>query len=641
MKIWLKSVILIWLGVCLLACTSVVEPEAPPSSPTSPPSPTLTSLPQETPVAAPTVSPSPTATVRPTLAPSPTPTRQIDPDTASVSYVERPAWRALLGWPDECEEMYGRFTHQPQDDGDIFVYPVADGQYLAFVTCNIGPYWVEERVYWLDERADPPAAHPLTVPELIQDDAPERGLREVDALHGAFPTYHPDTQTLTNLHAYRGFKDCGIYYKYHLEGARFVLDEARYRDCVDSSETDPSVLNANEWPVIYPLPLVANLSRKVESLPSDLPGEITRLEALPDGGLRLLTTDGYALLRAGAWQPYFLLPSQRFIGVDAAGRVWFFLEEAPSTIFYWDSLAGDQSGSTLIHADAGWMPLDDPATLEGRGVITDDQGQVWLATEQDVRVFAGGRWTIYTQDTLRMPVSSPEVLLDFTLVFAADKKQIWVGECDWSGAGPEGGGGARWLNTVEFAAGEGGWAGAQAYTSRGCVTAITADAGNVWIGTGSGIVLHFDPARKYEQFLLPAPEDYRLGHAVALMLGPDGAPWILATLLPSVCGGASCESTMGALYHFQDGTWIEVTELPDYPAVLSTSTQPVLFDRAGTPWLFIGGTPVRITDGHLEQLPAAGLNVLAATADAARQIWMIAQAEEDSSPALWVLESDK
>ncbi len=449
---WHRSALyLLLLGSCLLACTGVPVPGA---SPLPPPGFTPTS--------------------------TPTP----DEGVTDITYAERPAWRALLGWPEECEELYGRFTRQPQDDGGVTVYPVADRQFLVFVTCNLGPYWVEARVYWLDRRTSPPTAHSLTVPELIQDDAPARGLHAVDVLHGAFPSYDPATQTLTNLHAYRGPKDCGVFYRYHLEDARFVLDEVRAHACDDAA----APIFYDEWPLVYPLTTTAHADpfRQVVPVPADLQGQITRLEALPNGDLRLLTTAGYALFHAGAWQPYFLAPSQHFIGVDGAGRLWFFPEESPATIFYWDSASAGQGGSTYVRADAGWLPPADPDALERRGVLTDGQGQVWLATEEDVRVFADDRWTIFTRATLGMPpASDADLLTEFTLAYSEERQQIWVGVCDWS-EGPTGGGGARWLDTAAFAAGNVAWRGAQSPVGGGCVTAIAPDgAGRVWIGMAS------------------------------------------------------------------------------------------------------------------------------------------------------------
>lgn len=237
---------LVFIGVCLLSCNGVSLPGALPSPP-------------------PSITPTPMSTPTPKAAPSaavPLPTLTPNPQAEFVRYDARSAWRAFLGWPDDCEEGFERFEHEPEDAGGIEIYPAADGQYLAFVTCNLGPYWVEQRAYWLDYRINPPVAHPLSVPELLQDDKPERGLQDVDTLTGAFPTYHPETQTLTNLHAYRGLKDCGVFYKYHIEAGRFVLDEARYRDCVDTE--DPPLLY-EEWMLVYPL-AAGSLPAKVSAM---------------------------------------------------------------------------------------------------------------------------------------------------------------------------------------------------------------------------------------------------------------------------------------------------------------------------------------------------------------------------------------
>ncbi len=301
MRIRLKSIVILWLCVCLLCCVSTVKPEAPPS-PTNLPTWPPTSAPQATPVASPTValSPTPTPTIRPSPTPSPIPTAQVDLDTVFVSYADRPTWHALLGWPDTCEESFARLSRQPDDYGGIDIYPVDGNQYLIFVLCTLGPYWVEERVYWLDNSTGLLTAQPITVPVLIQDDAPEQGIHDADVLYGSFPIYYLDTQTLTTLHAYRGLKDCGVFYTYHLEDTRLALDEARYRACEDSAEINASVLNAYQWPLVYPPPLSAGPFRKAAMLPSTVTDWWgVDLRALPDGNLRLVADKGYVTYHEG------------------------------------------------------------------------------------------------------------------------------------------------------------------------------------------------------------------------------------------------------------------------------------------------------------------------------------------------------
>lgn len=634
MKNWLKSAVLIWLSLCLMACGFMVDPKATPS-PTPLPSQAPTAPPQKTPTASPMVPPSPTPTVppsatpaptiTPTNTPSPTPAPRIDPDAAFIAYAERPAWRELLGWPDECEEGFQRFDHAPKDAGGIVVYPMGYEHYLVFVSCNLGPYWEELRAYWLDHRAKPPTARPLTVPELVQDDAPELGLRDVEVLHGAFPTYDPDTQTLTNLHAYRGFKDCGIFYKYHLEEARFVLDEARYRDCMDTEEPDPIALAPYQWSLIYPLPLSAGPFRKVAML--DLPASDwdTVLHAQPDGSLWLMTRAGYATFRDGQWDTQLLDQEQTLVGVDAAGRAWIF-SKTGEKIYY------RRVGEELTPADAGWTPVWLPLTLQGRGVLSDSQGRVWLATEQDVRVFDGEQWTIYTREAMGIPAASGEdTLTGYKLTYVESQQQMWVGLCDWYGEAGSQGGGASWFDGQT-------WRGAQIPAIDDCVTTIAADAeGRVWLGMDDGIVQRFDQVSgDWQQFTLPAPGDYRISHVATLTMGPDGTPWALAALLPPVCGGASCEASARAFYHFQDGAWVTVL-VPDDESEDSLSTnfpQHILFDGMGTPWVFLGWATVsRVENNRLVEPSVAELYWFSATVDAAGQIWVIARAGNDE-PAL-------
>lgn len=550
----------------------------------------------------------------------------LDPDAAFIPYADRPAWRAFLGWPDDCEEGFALHSRQPDDYGGIDIYPMNDNQFLIFVLCTLGPYWVEERVYWLDDRTSPPTAQPITLPELVQDDAPEQGLHEVDVLYGGFPIYLPDAWTLTNLHAYRGMKDCGVFYKYHLEGTRFVLDEARYRDCEDSAEVDASVLNAYQWPLVYPPPLSAGPFRKVAVLPSTISDWWgVDLHTLPDGALCLITSEGYATYREGQWGTRLVDEGQTLVGVDASRRAWIF-GETGDTIYVQDT------GGELIPADIGWLPILDPRALQGRGVVSDSQGNVWLATGQDVRVFDGAQWTVFTRETMGMPPAEWEDLLtEFTLTYVESQQQMWVGECDWGGPGPFGGSGARWFDGQA-------WRGAESPVADGCVNAITADAeGRVWIGMHHGLVYLFDQTSgEWREFLLPEPEEYRRGYPAALSLGPDGAPWLLSAL----CGGASCDATR-ALYRLQGNRWIEVTGLRDYPEglIYQGLTLPVLFDETSAPWFFMGMMAFRIVNNRLEQPPAADLNVWATTVDAAGKIWMVANTVNDE-PALWVLGSD-
>jgi hypothetical protein len=94
---------------------------------------------------------------------------------------------------------------------------------------------------------------PASLPELTQEGTQGWVLHDVYLVHGSFPIYHSGTRTLTNLVAFRGFKDCGFFYVYSLEQERFVLDEARYQEECN----DTTFISSDRWEIIYSRPSTA------------------------------------------------------------------------------------------------------------------------------------------------------------------------------------------------------------------------------------------------------------------------------------------------------------------------------------------------------------------------------------------------
>jgi len=607
------------IALCFLACRTL-SGGAP--SPTTLPQPSPTrSAPTREPTA--TIPPELTETALPsptmTALPSPTPVIGVDLNAASVRYAERPLWRALLGWPDECENGFSFREPAPEDLGGVDIHPLDGGRYLVFVTCTVGPYWYEWRAYLLDAGVTPLTAQALTMPAWVMGD-PADELQEVETISG-MPVYDPDSQILDNLAPARGLKDCGVRYTYRFAQDRFVLTAARYRDC-DDTTTDP----LGDWPVVYPpqLPQASGPFREVAPIDAELlsGGQIRKFESLSPGILRLTTDAGYATFRDGAWDTHVIPPREGFVGVDAEGRVWGF--PSPETPGY---RAGD---GEFVAAAAGWQPVADRVSLRRPGIVSTALGPAWVAAEADVRVFDGETWTVYTSEAMGMPPMSEEDFgMEFTLTYVEGRQQLWVGRCDWGGPGPGGGGGARRFD------GE-AWRGSQTPVAGGCVTAIAADdAGRVWIGQDHGMVWLFDQTTgDWRQYDLPEPADMRKGYPISLVLDPSGDPWLLSGL----CGGASCDARR-ALYHFQDGDWTEVAGLSDYSERLyDVLSPPLLFDGAGTPWFFVGGMAFRIKDDRLVEPPAAALYAWTGVTDASGQLWLIAQGPDENVPALWVLE---
>lgn len=375
-----------------------------------------------------------------------------------------------------------------------------------------------------------------------------------------------------------------------------------------------------------PPPLVAPSQagqlRLVALIPPALLGEVTGLRADPDGDLWVFATYGYAVWRDGQWTTQPSGRDQILIGVDDAERMWFFIEEDRSKITFWDG------GPEFTLADDGWLPVPDPAWLEGRGVLTDGAERVWLATEQDVRAFDGTRWTVFAAPDMDMtPPQDPGILTMFTLELVGEPGQIWVGECDWGGPGPLGGGGARWFDGQA-------WQGADSPVGSGCVVAIEEDSlGRVWVGLDADLWRYDPSADEWTRFGPPQPtERYRIGYVTDIAIDPTGEPWPLFAL----CGGASCGGEQ-ARYRLHDGAWAQIGD------VSYGMDQTLVFDGAGTPWL-LGGGMYQVESNQPVEPPISLLAVQAVTVDTVGRVWVagwqvgIIGVQPATDVALWMFQ---
>ena len=379
---------------------------------------------------------------------------------------------------------------------------------------------------------------------------------------------------------------------------------------------------------IEPVPAAppkAGAFRLVSLVPPELLGEVTGLKVDSDGTVRVFATYGYATrysgLSDGGWTVH---PSDRdhiLIGTDDGGRMFLF-SKADDKITTWDG------GPDYLLADAGWLPVPDPNELEGQGVLTDGSGQVWLATERDVRVFDGAKWTVFSPQDMTM-ASPPhaDVLTWFTMHLIGADGEVWAGACNWGGPGPTDGGGACWFDGQA-------WQGADSLLASGCVLAIQEDGlGRVWVGVDADLVRYDPAADEWAHFPPPLPpEGYRFGYIIDIALDPAGDPWPLFAL----CGGASCVGEE-ARYRLRDGAWTQIGDIG------SNLHRTLLFDGAGTPWL-LGGGVYRVEADRPADLPAALLVTQAAAVDGAGRVWVagwqvgITGVQPATDVGLWVLE---
>jgi hypothetical protein len=257
------------------------------------------------------------------------------------------------------------------------------------------------------------------------------------------------------------------------------------------------------------------------------------------------------------------------------------------------------------------------------GIATDQFGDVWLTTDQDVRMFDGRDWRVFNDEDMGMP---PPEMDDFFKSYwvehIATTGEVWVGRCDWGGPGPFGGGGVRKFDGQS-------WGTVGSGVESGCVTVIReGPLGNVWVGREAELWRYNPIDQDWMELLLPdPPEDsgVRYGFFINITIDPAGNPWPEL----EICGGASCLNGE-VLYHFQDGEFRQVGDVSE------GVSRDLLFDDAGTPWLITGGVIYRVVAGTPQYVTE--LNVLSATTDQVGQIWLVAQGT--GAPSLWKLEMD-
>jgi hypothetical protein len=367
-----------------------------------------------------------------------------------------------------------------------------------------------------------------------------------------------------------------------------------------------------DTPTAIPLP---DIVRPVTPIDEVLPGTVERLRGSPDGALWLITDQGVAKLVNNTWEILLSDFAGELVGIDAAGRIWVVGEDG-SEISVWDG-----GGWTVYGADAGWTPLaDDPQRHVGGGQ-SDRQGRFWLATSQDVRVFYGERWTVFTPEDMGMePTSHEDFAPSFGITALKSADEIWVGACIWGPIGPAGGGGVRWFDGYT-------WRGADSPLASDCAPEIEEDrSGYVWVGT-SNVLWRYDPASgDWAQF---APDLRGAFLILDTVLDPSGDLWV--SLTP--CGG-SCFNT-SQLYRvtLPDGSWIKVAESTERDGFYL----PILiFDAASTPWLFWGEAIYRIVENVPK--PVAHLSTRSVTVDTSGRVWFLAQHE--SRDWLWTLDTE-
>lgn len=616
---------------------------APSPAPTKTPQPTATSQPQATPIPTPTVEPAPgTFVLHGPVVSYNGITFDLDPSLGDTVYASTPS-EDLPGYtrfafaPGEyCREVGCVEVYAVQEYEEAFpVLPLppvgaatilrAQDQHLDFQdgagTRSIRMYGQD--VFWAnndaivydyqgfteDKQYYVLVTFPVDAPILLSAFEPKENTNE-EAIPVPDPLPDDPAQLDDAIQEYNQEVERQLDL---LAATDFVPDLAVLDALVASLQIEPSTVVSVE-PGTFTM---------VAVIPPELLGEVIDLRADPGGALWVVATYGYARWRGGDWSVQATDRSRILVGVDDTRKMWI-LNEDGSKIFTWDG------GPEYFPAWAGWSPVSDPAKMEGRGVFTDANGRVWLATDQDVRAFDGAEWAVFAAEDMGMASpSDADILTLFTLEVIGEPGQIWVGGCDWVGSAPVGGGGARWFDGKK-------WQGADSPVVSGCVTAIQEDSlGRVWVGVDADL-WRFDPASgEWTRFAPPLPlERYRFSSISEIALDPAGEPWPLF----AVCSGASCEGG-SARYRWQDGAWAPVGE------IRSGMPQTLVFDGSGTPWL-VGGGVYRVEANQPVEPPVALIASQAVTVDDDGRVWVagwqvgITGTQPATDMALWVFDPD-
>lgn len=405
------------------------------------------------------------------------------------------------------------------------------------------------------------------------------------------------------------------------------LDEEPFRfgfSYIDSPTPEPTVSpSPTHTPLTTPTPtatpaalVLPDLLRPVAAIEDVAPGTFSRLYPLPDGALWLITDQAVAKLVDSTWTVYLSHFTGELASIDAVERVWVVSEDT-SAISAWDG-----SSWTAYAAGEGWTALDDDAYRYAGGARSDGSGRFWLPTAQDVRLFDGASWTVFTPQDMGMGEPPCEDCVpSFGVTVLKGSGEIWVAECEWSGPGPIGGRGVRWFDGQT-------WQGADSPVASGCATVIEEDSsGNVWLGVEAEL-WRYDPGAGDWTRFTPADEPpfgaLRYGVVIDCVLDPFDEPWVTLRL----CYGASCDTDV--LYHLRDGVWTQITQDPGYVV-----HNRLVFDATGTPWLFWQGGVYRVTGDVPQSL--VDLFAQSVVVDASGQVWFVARYE--GRDVLWTLDA--
>jgi len=207
------------------------------------------------------------------------------------------------------------------------------------------------------------------------------------------------------------------------------------------------------------------------------------------------------------------------LGVDPSGHAWV-LPPKGETISSWDGTTWNHYGYRQ-----GWIRSAQLSTTPGvrPQLLSDNQGNIWMATSLDIRRFDGKRWRVFNaaETGILLPYRAG-IETVFSLAINPDGSQTWAASCDWGANQPVGGGGLRRFDGQR-------WTNPGFPLENACITTIEIDLdGVVWVAAGTNFYSFHPVDETWSIHEPPQPEDlsrrYLYTRNVGLLLMEESGP---------------------------------------------------------------------------------------------------------------------
>ena len=334
-----------------------------------------------------------------------------------------------------------------------------------------------------------------------------------------------------------------------------------------------------------------------------------------DGSIWMFTNQGIARPSDSGWKVYLSNYASHFVGIDSIGRAWFINQNLDAITpragggpYYppMDSIsAWDGTKWTKYSAEEGWTSFYRDAFSPSMAELN---GQIWVSTQQDLRVFDGSRWKVITPGEIGL--QSP---LSLAVKSFAEAEEIWVTGCYFDTPQPQGSD-IIWYDGST-------WQSKSIPEESGCLSTLVEHHGQVWMATPDSL-WGFDRATKeWTHFALTQPTST---HITSLAINESGEPWFISLNCDSQSG---CRET--TVYHLQNEIWIPINPLPGIRFI------SLLTDTANQIWVWASDGVYQIVNNqpHL----VSHLRVDSWTMDKAGKIWVIGRDPSvNNKLSLWV-----